>query len=159
MPTIIFNNKTYNSLEEMPAQERQAYEQMMNMFVDANGNGIPDFLEGDMVQNVLSAYSTKVDVNGKTIHSLDDLPPELRQSVSGAFEMLSNMGILGSNPLSQTPQISREPQFESKPFVPQGSPVMEEDKGSGVFIWAILGIVLCFAIAAASVAVFYFLGR
>lgn len=159
MPTIIFNNKTYNSLEEMPAQERQAYEQMMNIFVDANGNGIPDFLEGDMVQNVLSAYSTKVDVNGQTIHTLDDLPPELRQSVDGAFQMLSNMGILDNNPLSQTPQISREPQLNSKPFVPPGSDVMQEDKGSGVFVWAILGIVLCFGLAVASMAVFYFLSR
>ena len=45
---IIFNGKTYNSLEEMPANERQAFEQMQQIFVDANGNGIPDFMEGDI---------------------------------------------------------------------------------------------------------------
>ncbi len=50
MATIIFNGKTYNSLEEMPANERQTYEQIANMLVDKNGNGIPDFLEGDLVQ-------------------------------------------------------------------------------------------------------------
>jgi len=39
---IIFNNKTYNSLEEMPANEREAYESMFKIFKDENGNGIPD---------------------------------------------------------------------------------------------------------------------
>ena len=52
---IMFNGKTYNSLEEMPANERMAYEQMQKIFVDANGNGIPDFLEGDIAKNVMTA--------------------------------------------------------------------------------------------------------
>ncbi|NOH01231.1 MAG: hypothetical protein HND47_04280 [Chloroflexi bacterium] len=159
MPVITFNGKTYNHPDEMPANERQAYEQMMRIFVDENGNGIPDFLEGDVVQNVLSAYSTKIDVDGKTIHTLDDLPPDLRQSVDAAFKLLSNTGILPGDFAAQTSQASREPQFESKPFMPQGSPVMQEDKGPGIFLWVILGIVLCFALAAAAVAAFYFMGR
>ena len=57
---ILFNGKTYNSLEEMPAKERQAYEQIRKIFVDANGNGIPDFLEGDIVKNVITAFTSAI---------------------------------------------------------------------------------------------------
>ena len=31
---IIFNGKTYNSIDEMPVNERQAYEQMSQIFKD-----------------------------------------------------------------------------------------------------------------------------
>ncbi len=161
MPTITFNGKTYNSPDEMPANERKAYDQMMGMFVDKNGNGIPDFLEGDLVQNVLSAHSTKVNVSGMTIHNLNDLSPELRQKVDGAFQMLSNMGILTETPGmdSQTPAVSREPQFKSTPIAPQNSPVMEEDRGSNTFSIIIVSILLCFGLTAATIAVFFFLNR
>ncbi|MBL8062130.1 MAG: hypothetical protein JNK32_03860 [Anaerolineales bacterium] len=162
MPTIVFNGKTYNSIEDMPANERQAFEQMSKMFVDQNGNGIPDFLEGDMVQKVLAAHSTNmhVSVNGKTYHTLEDLPPDLRQSVDGAFQILSSMGMLSNLPETQSPQVQREAQIESKPFVaPQSSAVIEEDRGSNLFPLIIGGIVLCFALAVAAIAVFYFMGR
>lgn len=163
MPTIIFNGKTYNSIEDMPANERQAFEQMSQMFVDKNGNGIPDFLEGDMVQNVLAAHSTKtsINVNGKTYHSVEDLPPELRQSVDGAFQMLSNLGILQGMPEAQTPTppVSREPQFESRPFVPQGSAVIEEENGKSTFPLILGGIVLCFAVIVVTIGVLYLMNR
>ena len=58
MATIIFNGKSYNSLEEMPEKERKAYDQMMDIFADKNGNGIPDFMEGDMVASTSAPYST-----------------------------------------------------------------------------------------------------
>jgi hypothetical protein len=157
MPAIIINQKTYNRLEDMPAHERQAYEQMMQIFVDENGNGIPDFMEGDMVQNVFSAYSTKVAVNGKTVHGIDDLTPEARQSVESAFKLLTSMGILPSTPATQIPQISREPQFASKPLTPPSSSVVQEDKASSVFTWVIVGMVLCFGLATAAIAVTYFM--
>ena len=32
MPPIHFNGKTYNDLAEMPATEREAYEQLMSIF-------------------------------------------------------------------------------------------------------------------------------
>jgi len=161
VPTIIFNGKTYNDINEMPANERQAFEQMSQMFVDANGNGIPDFLEGDVVQNVLAAHSTKtkISVDGKTYHTLEDLPPELRQSVDSAFQMLSTMGVFQNMPAAKTPPISREPQFESKPFEPQGSAVIEEEHGRNTFTLVLGVIVLCFAIVSVTIAVLYFTGR
>lgn len=161
MPTIVFNGKTYNSPDEMPANERQAYEQMMGMFVDQDGNGIPDLLEGDLVKNVLTAHSTMVSVSGKTVSSLDELPPDVRQKVDGAFQMLSSLGILTDPPANQpqTPQISREPQIGSRPFTPQSSAIAEEDRGTSIFSIIVISILLCLGLAAATIAYWVFTNR
>ncbi|NWF64141.1 MAG: hypothetical protein HXY38_07535 [Chloroflexi bacterium] len=166
MPTIIFNGKTYHSIADMPANERQAFEQMSQMFVDANGNGIPDFLEGDMVQNVLAAHSSQMGVihaDGKTYHTLEDLPPALRQRVDGAFQMLSNMGIVQEMPNAAAKKppapIRREPAFESKPLEPQGSSVIQEESGRSVFTLVLGGVVLCFAIVVVTIGALYLLNR
>lgn len=141
MTSITFNGRTYNSLNEMPANERQAYEQMMNIFVDKDGNGIPDFLEGDMVQNVLKAYTTNISADGNTIQSINDLPPETRESVKNAFKILSQLGVLPKDaPTSvfsqPAPQISREPKFVSREY----NPMIQEDKRSSPRTWIMLGV-------------------
>lgn len=162
MQTIIFNGKTYNSFEDMPAHERRAFEQMSHMFVDANGNGIPDLLEGDMVKNVLVAHSSQanINVNGKTYHSYNELPPELRQQVDGAFKMLSTMGFLDGAEDSQAAPASPEVQVRSKPFIaPQSSPVIEEESGRSTFSMVLIGITLCFVVTAATIAIFAFMNR
>lgn len=163
MPSVIFNGKTYNSIEDMPADERKAYEQVSQILVDKNGNGIPDLLEGDMAQNVLAAHSTgmHVTVNGKVYRTLEDLPPDLRQSVDGAFKVLSSMGILPSQSEAKPSQANPPPQTGSKPFLstPSSSPVIEEDKGLGVFSYAIIAIILCFALTVAAFAAIYLMNR
>lgn len=162
MPTIIFNGKTYHRIEDMPADERQAFEQMSQLVVDANGNGIPDFLEGDIVKNVVTAHSTQtnINVNGKTYHSFNELPPEMRQRVDGAFKLLSNMGLLDGVQDSQTPPPSQEAQVTSKPFVaPQSSSVIEEEGGRSTFSMILIGIMLCFIVTAATIAIFILMNR
>ena len=42
---IIADGKTYNSLDELPPEIRAKYEQAMSS-MDANRNGVPDFMEG-----------------------------------------------------------------------------------------------------------------
>lgn len=42
---FIVDGKEYNSLEELPPEARARYEQAMDA-LDANRNGLPDFLEG-----------------------------------------------------------------------------------------------------------------
>jgi len=42
---IIANGKTYNSLDELPPEILAKYEQAMSS-MDANRNGVPDFMEG-----------------------------------------------------------------------------------------------------------------
>jgi hypothetical protein len=158
MSNIVFNGKSYNSIDEMPATERMAYEQMMNIFVDKNGNGIPDFMEGDVVQNVMSAYSSRVDVNGQTVHSLDDLPPEVRQSVNTAFQVMSNLGMIPGVPAefqNQKPPVSREPMATSKPFVSREyNPTIQEEKSNTSLVIVLIGLVLLLCLGAAAALIF-----
>jgi hypothetical protein len=42
------NGKSYASLDEMPPDVRQAYEQMVGVFTDKNRDGVPDIMEGGM---------------------------------------------------------------------------------------------------------------
>ena len=68
---IIFNGKDYSSLDEMPPEARQAYEQMMNVLADRNQDGMPDLFEGlASLQNTLSVNAIHVD--GQTYNSLDE---------------------------------------------------------------------------------------
>ncbi len=163
MSTIVFNGKTYNSLEEMPANERQAFEHLSNMFVDKNGNGIPDFLEGDMVRNVMTAITSNVNFNGQVYSDLNDLPPEAREKVQKAFEKLSQMGIVGAGApamsQSQTPQIGTEPARSPEPMISREySPTIQEDSGSGLK-WILLAAALLICLAVAAGAAFLFLNR
>lgn len=43
---IIFDGKTYNSVDELPAEARAKYEQAMGKLADENKNGVPDVIEG-----------------------------------------------------------------------------------------------------------------
>ncbi|KAA0285022.1 MAG: hypothetical protein EDM79_00780 [Chloroflexi bacterium] len=57
-------------------------------------------------------------------------------------------------------RLKQDPSFPLKPFLStQASSVIEEDKGSGVFFYAIVSVVLCFAIAVATFAIVYFMNR
>ena len=102
---IVIDGKTYNSVDEMPADVRARYEQAMrslkdqngnrvpdvfendNMLADKNGNGIPDIVENSdgtpIIKNV-----TKILVNGKEFRSLDELPPEARAKYEQAMGAL-----------------------------------------------------------------------
>ncbi|MBK7318516.1 hypothetical protein [Candidatus Villigracilis affinis] len=163
MATIIFNGKSYNSLEEMPEKERKAYDQMMDIFADKNGNGIPDFMEGDMVQKVLAANSTSLNISGVTYHNLDELPPELRQSVDKAFQVITKLGIIPGVPAElqmQTPQASREPAVQSQPFVSREyAPAIQEESGRSIFPMVLGGIILFFCLAAGVISIFFFMTR
>src|ERR1043165_291451 len=94
---IVINGKTYNSIDELPEDLRQKYEEAMRK-LDQNQNGIPDILEGgnlftDKDQNgmpdALEALASitgnpkilnaaKIMVNGQAYDNLDQLPPEVR---------------------------------------------------------------------------------
>lgn len=158
MTNITFNGKTYNSLNEMSANERQAYEQMMNILVDKNGNGIPDFLEGDMVQNVMKAHSANIGVDGNASQTINDLSPETRENVRTALKILARLGILPRDiPASlyePTPAISREPQFVSREF----NPTIQEEKSNTSLIVVLVSLIALLCIGVAVALVFLFPG-
>ena len=157
MQTISFNGKTYNSLEEMPADQRAAYEQVMSFMKDENHNGIPDMFEGDAIQKMIGMASTSVVVNGQEVQSIESLSPEARAKFDKAMQKLNQLGILpqgtseaqGSSSQS-TPQIApSEPEFTQSPSFVQPSPsAITEDTGPrfGVVIIVILVIFLVCAL-------------
>lgn len=163
MPTIRFNGKTYNSVEEMPANERQAFEHLSNLFVDKNGNGIPDFLEGDMVKNVMTAFTSNVNFNGQTYNNLNELPPEVREKVQRAMDKLAQMGMAqpGQPMIAQTPapQIDQTPIRSSEPMVSQEySPTIQEDNGSNLK-WIFIGVALVVCVMVGAAAAYLLLSR
>ena len=161
MSILSFNGKTYNSLEEMPADQRAAYEQVMAFMKDENNNGIPDMFEGDVVQKMIGlAANTRIIVNGQEMQGLEALPPEAREKFDNAMQMLGRLGILpaGTQEMLGTsfqsaPQISTsEPAFARSPSIIQSTPsAISEDTGSrtAVILLAVLGILVLCAVTAA----------
>ncbi|CAG1013767.1 hypothetical protein ANAEL_04796 [Anaerolineales bacterium] len=166
MSILSFNGKTYNSLEEMPADQRAAYEQVMAFMKDENNNGVPDLFEGDVIQKMIGlAANTRIVVNGQEMRGLEALPPETREKFDKAMQILDRLGILPSGTqgtsFQSAPQISAsEPAFAKSPSIIQSTPsAISEDTGSrtAFILLAVLGIlVLCAAVAAAG---FFFLMR
>ena len=159
---IIFNGKTYNSVEEMPAQERQAYEAIMGAFADKDRDGMPDMLQGGgLTTGSVQVEGVPVFYQGKAYQNLDELPPEARARYEEAMRQLDKDGngvpdILekmfgmqapaGGGNLG-SPAAPVEPTFTSR-ALPGSEPVMEPVEGaSGKFIlWVVLLVgLLCVA--------------
>lgn len=150
---IIFNGKTYNSVEEMPANEREAYQSMFQIFKDENGNGIPDFLEGDVAKNVMTAFSSNVVFNGKVYTNMDELPPQARQKLNDAMGKLTQLGIVTNLPGGQAGSPGIRP---SQPLLQQ-EPVIQESGGRNWIV--IVGFLAALLICAVAVAVAIFAFR
>lgn len=105
---IVIDGKTYNSVDEMPAEVRRLYEEARSAFrdqdanripdaieqprelSDKNRNGIPDVIEGTPGGSIV-ASAMKVLFDGREYNSLDDLPPDARAKYDQA------MGTLDAN--------------------------------------------------------------
>ncbi len=105
---FIVDGKTYHSIDEMPPDVRQKYEQAMHALADANNNQIPDVIENaniladnnkngipDLLENITKSNVTvktvksmKFIVDGKEFHNLEDLPPEARAHYEKALGKL-----------------------------------------------------------------------
>ena len=80
---IIFNGKTYSSVESMPEEVRQAYQQALAQFADADKNGIPDILERGGAGNVIAIQQSSINFNGREYKSVGEMPAVVRR----LFEM------------------------------------------------------------------------
>jgi hypothetical protein len=107
---IVIDGKTYGSVEEMPVDVRQKYEQALQTLGDANGNRIPDVFETvssetvniladkdkngvpDILENLVAGQavvnSMKIIVNGKEFNGIENLPPEARAKYEAAMGKL-----------------------------------------------------------------------
>ncbi len=102
---IVIDGKTYHSIDEMPPDIRQKYEQAMrslgdandnqipdtfetmNIFADKNKNGVPDVLDNLVAGNAV-VNSMKIVVDGKEVNGLENLPPEYRARYQEAMNKL-----------------------------------------------------------------------
>jgi len=166
MATIIFNGKSYNTPDEMSAADRAAFEQLAGLFVDKNGNGIPDFLEGDIVKNVSTAYSSIVSINGNMVNS-SEMPEEMRVKVQSAFQKMSELGLVtnASGPVmaqvSSVQMGAQSPQFiSSPPITSQEYPsTIQEGNRPSIVQWILLAGFLFFCLMIAVIGGFYFFMR
>jgi hypothetical protein len=102
---IVIDGKTYHSIEEMPPDIRQKYEQAarslgdandnripdafetMNVFADKNSNGVPDMVDNLVAGNAV-VNSMKIVVDGKEFSGLENLPPEYQARYQEAMRQL-----------------------------------------------------------------------
>jgi len=159
MPQIHFNGKTYNDLAEMPATEREAYEQLMEIFKDENQDGTPDIFQGDVVGNIIQVVKkTSGDPEGAA--ALERMSPEMRSRISKGVAKLYELGLISGSPdlPEEWPFSSQEqaPSWEnaeirpSKPII-QSSSVIQEDTGPRWLLAVVILVVVSLCVAGVAV--------
>ena len=186
---IVIDGKTYSSVNEMPADVRQRYEQALATFRDQDGNRVPDVIESnnvlddrnrngipDIIENTagapIVASAMKVLFDGREYNSLDDLPPDARAKYEKAMGTLDANrngipdfveGMMGVSQSQSTVSVSA-PSFEADttrhaPRQPMPVTPTIEPDRSNGLLLALLAIVLLFACAAAGIGIWYFFLR
>jgi hypothetical protein len=161
---IVFNGKSYRSLEEMPPEVREAYESVMQIMADQNQNGVPDLFEGR-----LGAKVQKVDIvfNGQAYEKLSELPPEARekyQQMMGKYDKDGNgipdfaerIAAFGtpSTPAPTVGAVPSEPVFPQSSAIPVSPSAIEPEQNSPRFV--LLAVALVFLLCMGAV-IFYIL--
>ncbi|HEV8725426.1 MAG TPA: hypothetical protein VGW77_32815 [Candidatus Binatia bacterium] len=135
---IIFNGKKYASPEAMPEEVRQAYQQAMAQFADADRNGIPDILERGTAGNVIAIQQSSISFNGREFKSVGEMPAVVRR----LFEMAMGQADANRNgipdalesaltgfqtpPPPTTPE-NAQPEFSATVNAPTPSPPRERE--------------------------------
>jgi len=86
---IRFNGKDYATLNDMPADERRRYEQVIrqieSMLPGTGTDGTPGVREIGGLSGVRTTFQTRVVVNDRTYKGPDELPPDVRQQYDEAI--------------------------------------------------------------------------
>jgi len=74
---IVFNGREYDSVEQMPPEERQQYLLVVSALGDKDGDGVPDILQqsgsGDIQDSII--------YEGREYKDRRELPPEVREAI------------------------------------------------------------------------------
>ena len=181
---IVIDGKTYNSVDEMPPDIRQKYEQAMRSLGDANSNQIPDAFESmnifadkdkdgvpDILENIAASHATvntmKIIVDGKEFDGLENLPPEARARYEEAMGKLDANrngipdfaeGMIHSNSQNvmsvSSPAMERTPRSSPLPT----SPAITPDTSNGSML-ALAGLFILLLCVAGAGAIWYFFLR
>lgn len=101
---INVNGQSYDRWEDVPLEVRQ---QLAATLPDADKNGIPDLLEGNLGGLPTGAQtfaSTSIVVNGQPVQSAADLPPDVQAKLQQALGLLGPM--LGATAAPASPPAS-----------------------------------------------------
>ena len=152
MPPIHFNGKTYNDLAEMPATEREAYDQLMEIFKDEDQDGTPDIFQGDVVGNIIEVVK-KAGGDREGISALEQMSPAMRARISKGIAKLYELGLISGIPnlpkewpFSSSEMATSREDTEIHPSQPivQSPSVIQEDMGPRwslvVAIFVVVGI-------------------
>ena len=185
---IVIDGKTYNSVDEMPDDVRRAYEEAMravgsthaktvnplraqnNIFADANNNGTPDIMENSQVIHLSGGMNLVVD--GKSYHSVDELPPDARARYEQAMQSMDNNrnglpdfleGMMNVPDQATQPSISTTGYAATAPVYTSPAPMpasqnVAPDTSNGLML-AISALALLFLCAAAGIGMWYFFIR
>jgi hypothetical protein len=161
MSQIHFNGKTYNDIAEMPATEREMYDQLMSVLRDKDGNGVPDIFEGDVVSNIISVVKKSGYGESEGVAALEQMSPEIRARLSKGIAMLNEFGLLSEmSDLShdlQTPSWE-DAEIRASKLIIQTQSAIQEDTGSSRVV--ILAAILASAgICAAGIAAYIIFGQ
>jgi len=77
---ITFNGQEYASLDDMPAEVRRAYEQVMAAIGDSDRDRTLGILERVGQVNIRAAMHTRIIVNGQEYSSVDEMPADVRET-------------------------------------------------------------------------------
>jgi hypothetical protein len=181
---IVIDGKIYNSVEEMPPDIRQKYEQAIRSLGDANNNQIPDAFESmnifadkdkdgipDVLENLAASHATvssmKIIVDGKEFDGLENLPPEARaryEEAMGKLDANGNgipdfaermMGGANQNVMSASSTVvEAAPRSNPLPV----SPTITPDTSNGLML-ALAGLFIFLLCVLAGAGVWYFFLR
>jgi len=150
MSKIHFNGKNYNDIAEMPATEREAYEQLMGIFKDEDQDGMPDIFQGDVIGNIVNAaLKTNLVVDGKQVSGLGEMTPEQRAKLEKGLTKLKQLGFIEQVPdlsdRAQAPTWVDSEIHPSKPIIPQPSAIQEDRRASRILVplLVLLALLLC----------------
>jgi hypothetical protein len=181
---IVIDGKTYNSVDDMPPDTRQKYEQAMrslggvntnqildavetpNIFADQDKDGIPDVLK-NIAASQATMNTMKIIVDGKEFDGLANLPPEARAKYEEAMGKLdaNRNGIPDFvegmiNTTSQNVMSVSNPAVERprrSPSLPT-SPTITPDTSNG-WVLMLAGLFIFLLCVAGAGAVWYFFLR
>jgi len=183
---IVIDGKTYKSVNEMPPDVRQKYEQAMSALRDEDGNRVPDVFESmsppadkdqddmpdvfeNMASNSVAASTMKIIVDGKEFSGIEDLPPEARARYEQAMNQLdaNRNGVPDFlegmiNTPKQTVNVSTNFGTETQPRTPRQplatNPTITPDTSSG-WMLVLAGLFLFLLCVVGAAAVWYFFLR
>ena len=181
---IVIDGKTYHSVNEMPPDIRQKYEQAMRSLGDTNSNQIPDAFEAmnifadqdkdgvpDVLENLAASHATvntmKIIVDGKEFDGLENLPAETRARYEEAMEKLDAnrngipdfvegmMGNTNQNVVSVSSMPAEAPRHSTPVPV---SPTITPDTSNGLML-ALAGLFIFLLCVAGAAGIWYFFLR